>query len=394
MNIEDYKCAVFDIESKGWIHFVVIALYDGKTYQVFTSLKAFLSEISKKKYRGYVFYAHNGGKFDFLFLLEDIFNKSSWKTGVWEKNGGILALTIENQTTKFTIADSYAILAQSQLKLSQSFNVKHSKVAFDFEKEVVSIRNKKLMKRLEFDCKGLYEIIGKFFSSDYIINPKLTIGSQALDTYIHKFSTFTPVRLNIKHEEAIRENFYSGGRVEVYKGYGKNIHCYDVNSLFPFVMLNEMPVGECVRTKQYKKGLIGFYCVEIKSTPDWYISPLLVKGSKNFFVNGKGEYFFSSAMLEYLKSEFGIRCNVKWGFVFKSKEYIFNDYVEHFYNLKRNAKDGVERWIAKYMLNTLYGKLGQDRNRQRIERYNGQAHFQILENEYALRYGLVLVDMQ
>lgn len=37
---------------------------------------------------------------------------------------------------------------------------------------------------------------------------------------------------------------YTGGSVDVYKPYGKNIFHYDVNSLYPFVMINfPMPVG-------------------------------------------------------------------------------------------------------------------------------------------------------
>lgn len=37
---------------------------------------------------------------------------------------------------------------------------------------------------------------------------------------------------------------YTGGAVDVYKPYGKNVHRYDVNSLYPSTMLNNlMPIG-------------------------------------------------------------------------------------------------------------------------------------------------------
>lgn len=36
---------------------------------------------------------------------------------------------------------------------------------------------------------------------------------------------------------------YTGGYVDVIKPYGKNIYRYDVNSLYPYVMKNDMPVG-------------------------------------------------------------------------------------------------------------------------------------------------------
>ncbi|KAJ1562919.1 hypothetical protein HK096_008487 [Nowakowskiella sp. JEL0078] len=36
----------------------------------------------------------------------------------------------------------------------------------------------------------------------------------------------------------------------------------------------------------------------------------------------------------------------------------FNSYVEHFYEVKSNATNEVERFIAKLMLNSLYGRMG------------------------------------
>ena len=43
--------------------------------------------------------------------------------------------------------------------------------------------------------------------------------------------------------EDIRKS-YTGGAVDVYKANGKNLFTYDVNSLYPFVMLTKnVPVG-------------------------------------------------------------------------------------------------------------------------------------------------------
>ena len=38
----------------------------------------------------------------------------------------------------------------------------------------------------------------------------------------------------------IRQGYYGGG-TDVYKAYGEGLHYYDVNSLYPFAMLNAMP---------------------------------------------------------------------------------------------------------------------------------------------------------
>lgn len=38
---------------------------------------------------------------------------------------------------------------------------------------------------------------------------------------------------------------YNGGIAEVYKPYGVNLYNYDVNSLYPFTALNDMPGLNC-----------------------------------------------------------------------------------------------------------------------------------------------------
>ena len=47
-------------------------------------------------------------------------------------------------------------------------------------------------------------------------------------------------------------------------------------------------------------------------------------------------------------------------------ENLFKKYVEHFYNKKLNAKDHIEREIAKFSLNSIYGKFGQKEIESRI----------------------------
>lgn len=42
-----------------------------------------------------------------------------------------------------------------------------------------------------------------------------------------------------------------------------------------------------------------------------------------------------------------------------SKAYLFNDYVDFFYDLKKNANNNIEKTIAKMNLNFLYGMFGR-----------------------------------
>jgi hypothetical protein len=72
-------------------------------------------------------------------------------------------------------------------------------------------------------------------------------------------------QLSGKIEKDIRKG-YTGGSVDVFIPQGKNIKCYDVNSLYPFVMYScEMPIGKPTYfegdiTKINSNAFGFFYC--------------------------------------------------------------------------------------------------------------------------------------
>lgn len=388
-NDKMHKRAVFDIESNDWIDFLVLGFFDGEYYETFSNRKKFLQSLTKRKYDGFTIYAHNGGKFDFLFLLDDIF-KLNWKPEFIERGGRIIALICHTGKNKITFADSYALLPASLKNLGINFDVEHKKSEFEFTENLKV--SKRLLKYLENDCLCLYEVLEKFFNSDFVVEPKMTIASQALNTFQNRFLENSDiVKMKMKDEGYFRENFYSGGRVEVFKGYGKDINVYDVNSLFPSSMLYEMPCGEYVHTRSYHKDKIGFYEVEM-NFPEEYISPLLVKHkNKNFFTVGKGIYFLSSFTINMIRKYFSPKIKIRKGFVFKKKDYLFNDYVNHYYKIKSETKDSTERYISKLFLNSLYGKFGQSRFNDTIQMYDKKLVSFSMFDEL---HGLVLVERE
>jgi hypothetical protein len=63
---------------------------------------------------------------------------------------------------------------------------------------------------------------------------------------------------------------YYGGKTEIYKPYGKNLYYYDINSLYPFMALNDMPGTDCKYNEFYRKDqynlskLFGYYYCTIE----------------------------------------------------------------------------------------------------------------------------------
>jgi hypothetical protein len=85
---------------------------------------------------------------------------------------------------------------------------------------------------------------------------------------------------------------YHGGITEVYKPYGENLHYYDVNSLYPYVALQDMPGIQCIKKDFINKtididSLFGFFYCHVESNSN-YLGLLPVRdGSGLIFPNGK-----------------------------------------------------------------------------------------------------------
>jgi hypothetical protein len=139
---------------------------------------------------------------------------------------------------------------------------------------------------------------------------------------------------------------------------------YDVNSLYPFVMLKDMPLNIETKHKDMSniklEDFFGFCEAEITSpsAADNIINPLIPYkfNDKTIFPKGifKGSYFS-----EELKAavSYGYCVKLISGYSF-TRAKLFNDYINYFYDIKKNST-GSTKFIAKLHLNTLYGYFGR-----------------------------------
>lgn len=171
--------------------------------------------------------------------------------------------------------------------------------------------------------------------------------------------------LNRKLDHFIRTGYY-GGATDYYQAYAEKVYHYDINSLYPAAMLNVMPLnpiafhedGSTINLDHF----FGFILAEIECNPSLVEKPVLpIKcQGKTIFPYGKwlGVYFS-----EELKAVLPLGYRIK---IIKAQEFskanLFDKYIDHFYNLKKNAKTPGERYIAKLHLNTLYGVFGRSQN--------------------------------
>lgn len=144
------------------------------------------------------------------------------------------------------------------------------------------------------------------------------------------------------------------------------IYVYDVNSLYPFVMLNfDMPVGKelnCTDDKCTHYKLLEILVVKAK-IKEGHI-PFI--NMRNIFRNDYLKEINKITLLHVthidlalIEKYYDIKYNVISRHCFKTEKNIFKSYIDKWFGIKLKAPK--KSWLyehAKLMLNSLYGKFG------------------------------------
>lgn len=385
-----------------------IAIYDGKNIiygDSFLDVEGHMNELAKL-YDVHC-YIHNL-EFDarkIPQLFED--NRIIWKDSFCI-NSKIATI----KTKHYTLHDSFKILPMSLKALSKSFNVKHGKLDLWKEvqnrypgdyKDIVDFldrcpKNDPLfIEYLGYDVLSLYEVLEKL----------MEVSGLSKDEFVGRISTASLSRFlfkngykghQFKHDgkkdyeimtdykwydnldvEAILRNAYCGGRTEVFTPILKDEgYHYDVNSLYPDVMKNELyPVGEPkevnnpILIKSYFEnwlqnhdGLGFIQCVV--NIPVQSIPPLPCKMGKLAFPCGTVCGTWTYPELEYAINECGVEI-LEWqiGVHFFKTYPVFRDFIDTMYSIKEEGtrtNNIALRTFGKLIQNCGYGYTGMRRD--------------------------------
>jgi DNA polymerase type B, organellar and viral len=195
----------------------------------------------------------------------------------------------------------------------------------------------------------------------------VSTGSLAFKLFrINFLMKYNSIPILSKSLDSIIRKSYFGGGVHVFKlnKIIKNVYHYDINSLYPFAMLKPLPfkfIKSFVPDNNnwsLNDKFFGFIKVEVTISSNCNkillphrIDDKIVHSSGTFI-----ETFFSEEIKLYLGNK-----NYKFRYLECyefSKFYPFKDYVNTFYKIKAESK-GLDRAIAKLLLNNLYGFFGR-----------------------------------
>lgn len=286
----------------------------------------------------HIIYMHNGGKFDFLFLME-------YLDGTLKiVNGRIL----EARIGPHILRDSYAAVP-IPLAAYKKDDIDYSKLAFNVRQSNKS----EIIHYLGGDVRYLYEMMVAYREE---FGDVLTIGTAAMRALKkhHEFEEFD------SGQDAFFRQFYFGGRNQCFevgelKGHWK---VFDINSSYPYTMANfQHPIS-----RAYSEGRTLDNDTDFAIVTGRNFGGLAFKDPKTFgldFTRSYGTFYTTGhelrAALETGTFEIE-RIDAAYTFAQRTT---FDTFVEHYFSKRLASKAaGEELYVLfwKLILNSGYGK--------------------------------------
>ena len=360
--------AVCDIESMNWTKFLVLGhTNDGKDFVEFRCIKNYLDYLDANETPLEIF-AHFGGIFDFLFLIQEIIKHEDLKIkSIVPRGSSIFYFDVVMPHKTITFRDSSALLPYSLKSLAENFKVETKKGEWDHSK--TKSVTPELIEYLKSDCHALHQCLTAFY--EWPLIKKSGHGFSRASQSLKVFRTYLKEDLYSmsKFESDFCRKAYLGGRTEIFKPFCKSgpLYEYDVTSLYPHVMKeNEYPHGDSYFTYIRDKTKLGIFEAEVHC-PDMHVPVLgIVREGKFIFPTGRFKGYWTSAELDYAES-LGYKIKIMCGVEFKSRKSYFNDFISDLYSIRESSpKNSVSNIISKDLMNHSYGRLGMNLDKENI----------------------------
>ena len=177
-----------------------------------------------------------------------------------------------------------------------------------------------------------------------------------------------------------------------------------MNSQYAKAMLNDMPIGNPILSLEKDLDKIfGFVYGEITPPGKNNLRVPFIQyrdPSTNLVYCPNNNSFSRLIFYQEIKYalKYGYKFKVEYSYVFDRGKDLLKDFVNEHYNIKKTAKDPVQRNIAKLFLNSLYGRLGMNEiteqlvivNKESMElldkTHNVSVISELSNNKYLVKY--------
>lgn len=410
--------AVCDIETEDWDVFVAGGLLtaDG-TYEVYENPDDFWTAVLSV---GGTIWAHNGGGFDYLSLLD--FCVARKIPAKILGNGSIISVRVGGSL----LCDSYKLFPAGLAKLTAGMGVQKEKLGLPcicgedgcqgycgilarvapagrrarlasymrMAKDVATKERIRTMLRhgmtladrermlayLRADCESLMAALVALeaFGGDKDLDLGVTVGGSAWKLARRRLG-LPDSNLSSGEDGFIRSAYY-GGRVETYfiGRIDAPIYENDVQSMYPWALATQpMPVGGRAwrygpdAENAYSSGAPGFYEVTVTVPETCYIPPLPFRTPQRLlFPVGTFRAAYALPELQYALTLPGVTAEIHKALIFANEQVIFTPLMNELFTLRHAApggKSGPLGTFLKFLANSLTGKFGQRPDKEKFD---------------------------
>lgn len=336
----------------------------------YTVIANFLHRISIHSNKKILLLFHNMSNFDGILFLNFLITKRNITPTIIDRENKIFEIKFSYNSNTIYIRDTLLILPMSLEKIGNTFSPIKK---LDFNIEKINIYNFLLFKKkvIEYLTNDVFvlkngiehfkETIKQKFNFD--ITNSLSLSSISFNLFRKNFYDIkkTPIfKNNYEMDSYIRQS-YIGGITDVYKPHLINGYTYDINSLYPYAMTKDLPIGKPKFIKSLHttniSNFFGFVRANIIAPKN--NNPFLAIKKDGQIITPTG-YFTGTFFSEELKfaQSLGYDIMLLDGYMFKKGKPL-KDYVTYLYSERQKyRKENPLNTIIKLLLNSFYGRFG------------------------------------
>ncbi len=290
---------------------------------------------------------------------------AGYKLKFFHNEGTTTIISVRKKGSSIVFLDSMNWFVESLEKTGQRIGV--PKQPIDFAKCSVEELRAYCLNDVKIELEN-FKLFIRFLEGNHISRLCYTRGSTAMSAYLLRHYNTKIYIHNNREAVNLERDSYRGGRVECFyigELNNESYHIVDVNSLYPFVMRNNLyPVRylsilhsqsvASLKAALAEKAVVA-RCLVNTAEPVY-----AVRRDRTIFPVGRFWCNLCTPELKYALA-FG-RIEAVSDMVVYEQAYIFKSYVDTFYSLRLDFRSaGVAEYeeICKKMLNSLYGKFGQ-----------------------------------
>lgn len=385
--------AVWDIETANWDQFVSGAVWDVRSpgsISVYDSEDDFAQHLLGLP-KGATVWAHAGGKFDVLWLLDWCHRRGKVPAATIRMSGSSIAsMTIRHGPT---FRDSARLMPMTLADCCQMFPGCANKQKLELpcvcgdncggycaiSPSMSGSARRRMHEYLRADVEALRDTLFALISYASANGMLLggTVASTGWNTAREKCNLWD-AKWDLGDYKTARAGYY-GGRCEVGQTRAPLVYRYDRKQAYPAALCKPLPTGDSTRLtrrtamKAWLGRKPGFYNAAVE-VPDCMSPPLPVR-FRDRIVYPWGLLFgtWSRQELEHAE-ECGAQIKkLHGGIVWETEEALLKPHIEHCFELRERATNKALKTWVKFVANSLTGAFAQDPNRDIIA----------LGNEYA-----------